>query len=208
MSHPFNLILKQHLSETSNLRVALSRIFGNPPADVFYVNTCAALACFDKSIVDLSELESKYGIMVKLMPHGSSQQARKTLSYSGGIRKNRGLPLSLANNDPCAVRDPGNYCYGVIMRSIAISWSDQHWLSYSIREEWNDKTLGDILEAVLGVAWLHRHGSLVGGLAEVDILNQYTLAIEQCVIEAEKVIDLATNLGIWTDSKALAALLR
>ena len=85
---------------------------------------------------------------------------------------------------------------------------DQHWLSYSIRQEWNDKTLGDILEAVLGVAWLHRHGSLVGGLEELDILNQYTLAIEQCVIEAEKVIDLATNLGIWTDSKALAALLR
>ena len=203
----FPILLKQHLLEARSIRVALFRIYSNNPADAFYSNACAVLSRLDQSTGHLHYLESKYGLLEMVAPHGTLQPIRKLLSYSGGVRKNRGLPLSLATSDPGAVRDPGNYCYGVLMRTLASLWPERHWLGYSCRVEYNDETLGDILEAVLGAAWLCRHGYVACGIEEINILNQYTLAIEQCTIDAERVIHLTTIMGIWTDSKSLANLL-
>ena len=205
MPHP--AVLRQVLLETPTLRGALLRIYGSCHEDAFYSNAKEVMGRLDNSCGTLYELECRYGLLEKLAPEGSLQQTRKVWSYSGGICKNRGLPLSMLNGDPSAVRDPGNYCYGVVMRHLASCWPDQHWLGNNCRLQFNDATLGDILEAVLGVAWLCRHGHLAGSLQDLDILNQYTLAIERCVVDAERVLDLVHLQGIWTDSKSMARLL-
>ena len=200
-------VLRQVLPQSWSLRDALYRIYGHDPANAFYVYAKEIMGRLDGSTGRLFELDARYGLLEKLAPHGTMQQSRKVWSYSGGIRKNRGLPLSMSDGNPGAVRDPGNYCYGLVLRLFADQWDARSWRSYTFRSEYNDAKLGDILEAVLGVAWLCRHGHMTCSPEDLIVLNAYTLAIERCVVDAEKVLDLVDRLGIWTDSKSLAALL-
>jgi hypothetical protein len=124
---------------------------------------------------------------------------RKQLSYSGGIRKDHGNTSA----DPMvALRDPGNFTYGIIMRVLASSTS--RWID---TDQYNDETLGDILEAALGLTWLSRHG--LGDLDESlrAPSQQYFELIEQTVLACEKVIAHTITMGIWTDSRKLTAIL-
>ena len=63
----------------------------------------------DEMIGRLQAIESRHNFIEQLAPHGSHQGDRKRLSYDGAVRKDRGIPW--------AVRDPGYYCYGVVMRA-------------------------------------------------------------------------------------------
>ena len=207
VARPDPEIFRLALRDAGNLRLALGRIYGNNREDPFYCHACAVLQGLDISLGTLYSMEQRHGFMEKLAPQGSLQGTRKVWSYSGGIRKDRGLPLSMTNGDPTAVRDPTNYCYGVVMRCLSFDFPDQHWLGYSCRVDYNNKTLGDILEAVLGVAWMCRHGHVACQPEELHTLDEYTLAIEQCVVDAERVFQLLDLLGIWTDSRTLSKLL-
>ena len=51
------------------------------------------------------------------------------------------------------------------------------------------------------------HGYLLGNDETVAALDQYTITIEQCVRDTEKILNRALAMGIWTDSKSLAKLL-
>ena len=54
---------------------------------------------------------------------------------------------------------------------------------------------------------LCRHENTTWTPEEAKILDEYTLIIEQCVEDAEQVIELTKNMGIWTSSQSLARLL-
>ena len=156
-------------------------------------------SAFDRMAGDLQAIESRHHIIEQLAPHGSWEGHRKLLSYDGAVRKDRGLPSR--GDDPSAVRDPGNYCYGVIMRAWASTTSG--WLQDCVLDDWNDETLGDILEAILGAAWQLRNGHAVADEKTKAAYEEYTEAIEDAVIAGEIVIEHTVNMGIWVDSKQL-----
>ena len=158
---------------------------------------------FDTMIGILQAIESQYHFIEQLAPHGSHQGIRKLLSYDGAVRKNRGIPSRDTDKywDPSAVRDPGNYCYGVVMRA----WASltQGWLQDCVQDVWNDETLGDILEAILGYAWQLRNGQAKADETTKAAYEQYTIAIEDAVHACEIVIKHTVRMGIWVDSKEL-----
>ena len=158
---------------------------------------------FDEMIGRLQAIESRHNFIEQLAPHGSHQGDRKRLSYDGAVRKDRGIPSRDTDKywDPSAVRDPGNYCYGVVMRAWASTTNG--WLQDCVQDEWNDETLGDILEAILGYAWQLRIGQAKADETTKAAYEQYTIAIEDAVNAGEIVIDHTVRMGIWADSKEL-----
>ena len=158
---------------------------------------------FDRKIGRLEAIESRHHFIEQLAPHGSHQGDRKRLSYDGAVRKDRGIASRDTDKywDPSAVYDPGNYCYGVVMRAWASTSSG--WLQDCVQDEWNDETLGDILEAILGSAWQLRNGQIIADEKTKARFEQYTIAIEDAVIAGEIVIQHTVNMGIWVDSKTL-----
>ena len=161
-------------------------------------------SAFDCMTGRLQAIESRHHFIEQLAPHGSKQDNRKRLSYDGAVRKNRGIPSRDTDSycDPSAVYDPGNYCYGVVMRAWAATSSG--WLQDCVQDEWNDETLGDILEAILGGAWQLRNGQIVADEETEAAYEEYTEAIEDAVMAAEIVIQHTVNMGIWVDSKKLS----
>ena len=157
----------------------------------------------DRMIGRLQAIESRHHFIEQLAPHGSHQGDRKRLSYDGAVRKDRGIPSRDTDKywDPSAVRDPGNYCYGVVMRAWASTSSG--WLQDCVQDEWNDETLGDILEAILGYAWQLRIGQAKADETTKAAYEQYTIAIEDAVHAGEIVIKHTVIMGIWVDSKTL-----
>ena len=77
------------------------------------------------------------------------------------------------------------------------------WLQDCVQDEWNDETLGDILEAILGYAWQLRNGQAKADETTKAAYEQYTIAIEDAVHAGEIVIKHAVIMGIWVDSKTL-----
>ena len=165
----------------------------------------ATFSAFDRVIGRLQAIESRHHFIEQFAPHGSKEGDRKRLSYVGGVRKHRGIPARDTDKyyDPSAVRDPGNYCYGVVMRAWASTSAG--WLQDCVQDEWNDETLGDILEAILGAAWQLWNGERLGVADEKTkaVYDQYTEAIEDAVIAGETVIQHTVTMGIWVDSKNL-----
>ena len=162
---------------------------------------------FDTMIGNLQAIESQYHFIEQLAPHGSHQGDRKRLPYDGAVRKDRGIPSRDTDKywDPSAVRDPGNYCYGVVMRAWAStsSFFQSGWLQNCVQYEWNYETLGDTLEAILGSAWQLRNGQTIADEKTKAAYEQYTETIEDAVIAGEIVIQHTVNMGIWVDSKTL-----
>ena len=154
---------------------------------------------FGTMIGNVQAIESQYHFIEQLAPHGSHQGDRKRLSYDGAVRKDRDVPSR--GYDPSAVRDPGNYCYGVVMRAWAST--TKGWLQDCVQDVWNDETLGDILEAILGSAWQLRNGQAKADETTKAAYEQYTIAIEDAVIAGEIVIKHTVIMGIWVDSKTL-----
>ena len=200
------LPLPDWLADTT-LRCALFQSYDGDITHARWQTTTAVLSRLDHSIGCLFDMDKTYQLIERLAPQGEWQSRRKTWSYYGGIRKRRDVPLCMSDSNPNAVRDPGNYCYAVIMRIFASMFPASHWRYHTYCNEYNNETLGDILEAILGAAWMCRHEHMTWSLEDSKILNEYTLIIEQCVEDTEQVILLTQNMGIRTDSQSLARLL-
>ena len=149
---------------------------------------------FDEATGKLADLERTYHLMEAVAPHGLQQSNRKQWSYCGGVRQ------SIESDD---VRDPGNYCYGVIMRHCASSQAADDWKTHAYMHDYNDETLGDILEAILGAAWSIRTGKCHAAPHDIAVYERYAELIESAVIACEIVIQHTGNIGIRTDSKTL-----
>ena len=131
------------------------------------------------------------------------QSARKILSYEGAIRIGR---TGLRNKNDGAYRDPTNYVYGVLLRSIGLCGTKCKWSNSQYANVYNDETLGDIFEAVLGVAWRKRKGMDLPTLTfKVEHIAVFAELVEIGVLATERVIRLTNALGTWENSKALAA---
>ena len=99
--------------------------------------------------------ECASGIMGELAPGGRLQPQRKVYSWYGSLR--------VPNDRTGYGRDPGNYCYGVVMRLLLKKLQhEKHphvvarsWL-YASAAEMNDEHLGDMAEALLAMAWARR----------------------------------------------------
>ena len=131
---------------------------------------------------------------------------RKIPSYEGAIRIGRtGIYKDLGNSNG-ANRDLGNYTYGVLLRSVGLCGTKCKWSNTQYANVYNDETLGDIFEAVLGVAWRKRKGMDLPTLTfNVEHIAVFAELVEIGVLATEKVIRITNVLGIRGNSKALAA---
>ena len=156
---------------------------------------------FDALISLLREEEDRHRFFQSVAPWGDMQGLRKILSYDGAIRLSRtGIRCPDDSH-----RDPGNYWYGVMLRSVALAGSRFSWHNQQYANEYNDETCGDIVEAILGIAWRKRHNLETPGITfDYDRLEKFVLLIEAAIIYTERVVDHATRLGIWESSKTLA----
>ena len=98
----FTTTLSLELQRTPYIRQALRRALQNDQARWEAVNQM--FARFDESIGELFDLDKEHHVLQLLSPHGRWQGSRKQLSYFGGVRRNRDIPLA-EDDDPNAVRE-------------------------------------------------------------------------------------------------------
>jgi hypothetical protein len=150
-------------------------------------------AAFEYSLSHLKRLEARHGLLTRFSPEGEWSKARKASSYIGGIRS----PQYVGNKDyRTALRDPGNYVYGLILRISSPQYFDA--LHYS------DCTLGDILEATLGLAWQMHIDEVTVPYLTASTSREYFLVIERAVLACEQVLKHTAAMGVWTHSRVLA----
>ena len=90
---------------------------------------------------------------------------------------------------------------------------------YKILVQFKDETLGDILEAIMGL-WYHAQkettflfnsgptfASLWPSLVTCDMLKEYVFVLEHALHFLNEVIHLFTVGGVWTTSRELARLI-
>jgi hypothetical protein len=173
----------------------LSSLFGGrSPADATKEEKAIArdFAAFEYSLFHLKKLETQHGLFTLFAPEGNWSWDRKSSSYIGGIR----TPwFAEDNNYMTALRDPGNYVYGLILRSTAPHTFDA--------SHYSDVMLGDIIEATLGLAWQLHFGTRSAHDETAQLTRKYFLVIERAVLECEKVLRHTAGMGIWTHSRAL-----
>ena len=155
-------------------------------------DTVRDFAAFEYSLSHLKKLEAQHGLLTLYSPEGEWSGIRKETSYIGGIRSER---FAGNHNYMTALRDPGNYVYGLILRIVAPHTFDA--LHYS------DGMLGDIIEATLGLAWQLHFSAAPEQVATARISREYFLVIERAVLECEKVLRHTAGMGIWTHTNAL-----
>lgn len=157
---------------------------------------------FDVSLWRLHEVESAHHVFELLAPGGELQGTRKLWSYYGAIRRQGtnavGVPVNIEANP----YDAGNWYYATVLRSYAYCSSRSCF--HEFRFHLSDVLLGDIIEAVLGMAWTARQGSAAGHNMEVPlhpgIVQQYVDVIEECVRSFQAVSAERTRLGHWLSS--------
>ena len=158
---------------------------------------------FDNIVGSLVRFEDECGILSHLAPGGSMEGVRKVLSYEGAIRFGR---TGLRSKNDGIYRDPGNYCYGVLLRSMGLSGTKCKWSNWQYSNVYNDEKLGDIFEAALGLAWRKRHGMDLPTLTFSDEhIDKLAELIEVGALATESVINHTVAMGIWENSKDLAA---
>ena len=143
---------------------------------------------FDIATGILFELDDKYACLDELAPLGPKQHLRKTLRCY------------------CEIRHQGYY-YALVLRHMASLFPKCHWRHKCYTKEYSDETLREIVEALLGAAACARHGYMTSTPENIAILNEYTDAIENCVLTGEQVIRELKALGYWKDTKFIAELL-
>ena len=88
--------------------------------------------------------EQRFGGFVMKWMENTGRTYRKTLSYSGAVRSR--IPTDPVHYvDPITQEkyfDPTNWVYGLILRLLAPGLE---------KEDWNDETRGDIMEALMGL---------------------------------------------------------
>jgi len=112
----------------------------------------------DVAIGALSDWEVTHRSITCMAPGGAHQGLRKALSYNGVPRR-----LGFVNDFTNWV-DAGDHCYGVIIHLMEVAGLPHDPLVWAL-EECNDCTLGDHLEAVMGLAWCLRNRDSEGAAA-------------------------------------------
>ena len=178
----------------SSERYWLSRFHHTPTAVPRHILDMAHdFAAFEYTLFMLQALEINSSLLLNFSPEGIWSDQRKDLSHIGGVRTAK---AATCTDHMIALRDPGNYVYGLIMRSLASSTFDTSF--------YNDVMLGDILEAALGYAWQLHFGKMKADESMVQLAKKYFLSIERAVIACEKVVAHTRNLpGFWMNSKEL-----
>ena len=140
-----------------------------------------------------------------MMPHST----RKHFSYYGGIRLRDGEEqLSLIDphagcqahgRERCTstgdlYHDPGNFVYGLAMR---VMWPEflEGWQQY------NNETIGDVFEGILGHWYLQKHNWSQDGLHAHALLEEYLYWVFQFACAAK---DSIWQCKCVTDVQALA----
>ena len=135
-----------------------------------------AHSTFDALLGQLVDLERQHGMFQALLPDGSLARQRKTLSYGGCLTDGR---------------DPGNWYYAVVMRSLFNAGvTPRDWL--------NDETLGDVVEALLYLGL---------DAASYHPFDAYARRLNNACLWLERIVSWATGLGYWETSRQMATLL-
>ena len=165
---------------------------------------------FEAIVGLIVRFEDRCSLLSKLAPGGCMESVRKLLSYDGAIRIDRSgiRTCSEASGWHGKYRDPGNYTYAVLLRSIGLSGTKCMWSNEQYAKVYNDETLGDILEAALGLAWRRRMGKeLPMHVVDDADLQKFAVLLEDGVLYTEKVLRHTLALGIWNSSKDLAVMI-
>ena len=170
-----------------------------------------ALSVLDYWMSRLDDRDTSCGLLLHFMPHGSCAGFRKMLSWDGAVAAN---PL----NNNMGV-DLGNYVYGTFLRCLCGFFGPTD-LRYTTLTQLNDESLGDILEAIMGL-WFHTQEDSIylfdGGPALASLrpssvtysmLKEYIFVLEHALHFAKQVINIFTAGGVWTTSRELAVLMR
>lgn len=148
---------------------------------------------FHMWVFELDYIESQEHLLEAFGPHGTMAPQRKNLSYSGVIR------------GPTGEYDPGNWVYAVMARSLVIGLRPGHPLGHY--DHHKDELLGDLFEAILGLALRVRDGSASTTISR-PVLDRYVNIIEQCCWCVEKIWAYMRRAGWWLDSRTTTAALR
>ena len=132
-------------------------------------------------------------MLYDLLPGGRYEQTRKQLSYDGAIQD---------------TTDPGNYTYGTFMKlySMSIDATDRRYVIKT--SGWNDGTLGDVLEAIMGLGYRRRNGGDTMGAFDLignDELAEYIGKLEQALLQTHRCLEHMTSMGMWYPSSGGAA---
>ena len=170
-----------------------------------------ALSVLDYWMSRLDDKDTSCGLILHFMPQGSCAGFRKMLSWDGAVAAN---PL----NNNMGV-DLGNYVYGTFLRCLC-GFFGPNDLRYRTLVQLNDESLGDILEAIMGL-WFHTQKESIylfdGGPALASLrpasvtysmLKEYIFVLEHALHFAKQVINIFTAGGVWTTSRELAFLMR
>jgi hypothetical protein len=129
----------------------------------------------------LFDLENRVGLFQRLAPGGAWESVRKGWSHHGGLHDNR--------------VDPGNWQYSVFFHHLVCGFPPNHPLQWT--QVLNDITVGDIIEAVLG---MRAHNG--------DIVHrEYARHIEGSFEALQVLFAHLNQLGIWEKSRDTAHLL-
>jgi hypothetical protein len=148
---------------------------------------------FHMWVFELDYIESQEHLIEAFGPHGTMAPQRKALSHDGVIR------------GPAGDYDPGNWIYAVMGRTLFLGLGPGHPLKHY--DHHNDELLGDLFEAILGLASRVRDGSASTTIARA-VLDRYVNIIEQCCRCAEKIYAHMRRAGWWLDSRTTTEALR
>jgi len=170
-----------------------------------------ALAVLGYWMSRLDDNDSSCGLISHFMPQGSCAGFRKMLSWDGAVAANP------TNN--YMGTDLGNYVYGTFLHCLC-GFFGPNELRYKTLVQLKDETLGDILEAIMGL-WYHTQKETIhlfdGGpeiaslrppLVTYDMLREYVFVLEHALHFMRQVINIFTAGGVWTTSSELARLMR
>ncbi len=148
---------------------------------------------FHRWVFELDYIESQEHLLEAFGPHGTMAPQRKALSHVGVIR------------GPAGEYDPGNWVYAVVARSLVLGLRPGHPLEHY--DHHKDELLGDLFEAILGLAIRVRDGSANTTISRA-VLERYVNIIEQCCWCVEKIWAHVQRAGWWLDSRTTTAALR
>ncbi len=196
-----------------------------PWEDLNYIYWCTRLGqveiasvcrSYDGFIGRLVDLEEKCKFIEEVAPcNGRSKLFPKGWSYNGAVRFNSfsEIPLVQECNGrhrrrgirvfhglDCS-RDAGNYIYAIVMRSYGHCGVEWDWY---FSQHYSDPLLGDILEAIMGIAWATRRGVYMGCQFHRQELEEFVMLIENAIVAVELINKYCIQCGYWMSSTEVA----
>jgi len=156
------------------------------------------------------DLETRCHLLDVFMPGGRFAGYTKLLSYDGAVAANADIGYISV--------DLGNYVYGVALYSLRTFFGPGEYRQGNLARL-NDESLGDILEAVMGLWWHIQKGSvrLFPGGPVVDslrptqvttgMLEVYVFVMWHALHWTKSAVKVFTSGGVWTTSRRLARLM-